>query len=105
MPDSTVRWGPAGGCERALASGSPLRAETIFCGFGVPARVRSGRAKGRGMATGPVVDPEAVARKVAAMSLGRREAREVRLQDEAKLLSEVTALGLEELRRRSTMRQ
>jgi hypothetical protein len=57
------------------------------------------------MATRPVLDPELVARKLAAMSLGRREAREARLQEEAKLLSEVTALGLEELRRHATTRQ
>jgi hypothetical protein len=30
------------------------------------------------MATGPVLDPEMVARKVAAMSLGREKAREAR---------------------------
>ncbi len=57
------------------------------------------------MATGPVVDPELVARRVAAMTLRRVQAREERLAAEAQLLSEVTSLGLEELRRRSTMRQ
>jgi hypothetical protein len=56
------------------------------------------------MATGPVLDP-AVVRKLAAMSLGRAQAREAKLQAEAQLLSEVTALGLEELRRRATTRQ
>jgi hypothetical protein len=53
----------------------------------------------------PVVDAEVVARKVAAMSLGRAQAREVRLAAEAQLLSEVTSLGLKELRRRATTRQ
>src|SRR5262245_37038814 len=53
----------------------------------------------------PGLDPETTARKVAAMSLGRAQAREARLAAEAQLLSEVTALGLEELRRRATMRQ
>jgi hypothetical protein len=39
------------------------------------------------MANGPVVDPEVVARKVAAMSLGRAQARETRLATEAQLLA------------------
>jgi hypothetical protein len=57
------------------------------------------------MATGPVLDPERVARRVAAMSLGRAQAREARLADEAQLLQDATSLGLEELRRRASMRQ
>jgi hypothetical protein len=47
------------------------------------------------MATGPVLDPQVVARKVAAMSLGRAQAREARLAAEAQLLAEVTHPGLE----------
>jgi hypothetical protein len=57
------------------------------------------------MATGPVLDPEMVAGRLAKMSLGRAAAREARLAAEAKLLGEVTSLGLEELRRRASTRQ
>jgi hypothetical protein len=57
------------------------------------------------MATGPVVDPEEVARKVAAMSLGRAQAREERVAAEAALLERVSGMGLEELRRHTTTRQ
>jgi hypothetical protein len=57
------------------------------------------------MANPPGVDAEEVARKLAAMSLGRVRAREARLAAEAQLLSEVTALDLEGLRRRASMRQ
>ena len=46
----------------------------------------------------PVVDPEVVARKVAAMSLGRAQAREARLAAEAQLLGEVMSLDLAGLR-------
>ncbi len=52
-----------------------------------------------------LLDPEVVARKVAAMSLARAQAREVRLAAETALLSDVTALDLEGLRRRASMRQ
>jgi hypothetical protein len=57
------------------------------------------------MGNGPVVDPDVVARKVAAMSLGRAQARAARLEAEAQLLAEVTQLDLEGLRRRASMRQ
>jgi len=53
----------------------------------------------------PVLDPEATARKVAAMSLGRAQARTARLADEAALLRDVTSLDLEALRRRAPMRK
>src|SRR5262249_24252762 len=46
----------------------------------------------------PVVDAEVMARKVAAMTLGRATARAERLEAQAKLLSEYTAMDLEELR-------
>ena len=49
----------------------------------------------------PVVDAEVVARKVAAMTLGRAAAHEQRLAAQAKLLAEYTAMDLEELRRHS----
>jgi hypothetical protein len=57
------------------------------------------------MANGPVVDPEVVARKVAAMSLGRAQAREERVRAEAALLARVSGMSLEELRRSSSARQ
>jgi hypothetical protein len=49
----------------------------------------------------PVVDHEVMARKVAAMTLGRATARAERLAAQAKLLAEYTAMDLEELRRHS----
>jgi hypothetical protein len=52
-----------------------------------------------------VVDPDVVARKVAAMSLGRAQAREAKLAAEAQLLQDVTSLDLEGLRRRASARQ
>jgi hypothetical protein len=57
------------------------------------------------MANGPVVDPEVVARKVAAMSLGRAQARAERVRAEAALLEGVSGMSLEELRRHATTRQ
>jgi hypothetical protein len=57
------------------------------------------------MANGPVVDPEVVARKVAAMSLGRAQARAERVRAEAALLERVSGMSLEELRRHATTRQ
>jgi hypothetical protein len=53
----------------------------------------------------PVVDPEVLAGKVARLSLARAQARDARLAAEAQLLSEVTALDLEGLRRRASARQ
>ncbi|HKA28172.1 MAG TPA: hypothetical protein VKH82_02260 [Candidatus Binatia bacterium] len=53
----------------------------------------------------PVVDPEVVARKVAAMSLGRAQAREARLAAEAQPLGEVMSLDLAGLRRGASARQ
>jgi len=50
----------------------------------------------------PVLDPEATARKVAVMALGRAAAHRERLAAQAKLLAEYTAMDLEELRRHST---
>jgi hypothetical protein len=57
------------------------------------------------MATGPVLNPEVVAGKVARLSLARAQAREARLAAEAALLSEVMSLDLEGLRRRASARQ
>jgi hypothetical protein len=57
------------------------------------------------MATGPVLNPEVLAGRVARLSLARAQARAARLQAEAQLLSEVTSLDLEGLRRRATARQ
>src|SRR5262245_27804993 len=57
------------------------------------------------MANGPVVDPELVARRVAAMTIARGRAREARLAAEAQLLAEVMSLDLEGLRRRASARQ
>src|SRR5262245_15236116 len=57
------------------------------------------------MAQGPVLDPERVARRLAAMSLGRAKARTERVAAEAALLERVSGLGLEELRRHATTRQ
>jgi hypothetical protein len=57
------------------------------------------------MATGPVLNPEVVAGRVARLSLARAQARDARLQAEAALLSEVTSLDLEGLRRRANARQ
>ena len=42
----------------------------------------------------PVLDAEAVARKVAAMTLGRAQARQARLAAQAKLLAEYTSMDL-----------
>jgi hypothetical protein len=53
----------------------------------------------------PVLDAEVVARKMAAMALGRAQARADRLGAEAQLLTEVTSLDLDGLRRRASMRQ
>jgi hypothetical protein len=53
----------------------------------------------------PVVDPEVLAGKVARLSLARAQARDARLAAEAQLLSEVTSLDLEGLRRRANARQ
>jgi hypothetical protein len=53
----------------------------------------------------PVVDPEVLAGKVARLSLARAQARDARLAAEAQLLSEVTSLDLEGLRRRASARQ
>src|SRR6516162_6390911 len=62
------------------------------------------RGRGAGMARqkAPVLDPDVVAKKVAAMSIARAAAREQRLAAQAKLLAEYTAMDLEELRRHST---
>jgi hypothetical protein len=57
------------------------------------------------MATRPVSDTESVARKLAAMSLGRAQAREARLAAEAALLEQASGMNLEELRRHATARQ
>jgi hypothetical protein len=57
------------------------------------------------MATGPVRDPERVAKALAAMSVGRGQARAERLRAEAALLERVSGMSLEELRRHSTARQ
>jgi hypothetical protein len=57
------------------------------------------------MANPPGVDAEEVARKLAAMSLGRAQAREERVRAEAALLARVAGMSLEELRRSSSARQ
>jgi len=57
------------------------------------------------MATAPVLDPEVVGRKLAAMSLGRARACQERVAAEAALLERVSGMSLEELRRHSSARQ
>jgi hypothetical protein len=57
------------------------------------------------MANGRVLDPEVLAGRVARLSLARAQARDARLAAEAALLSEVTSLDLEGLRRRANARQ
>jgi hypothetical protein len=56
-------------------------------------------------ATRRVVDAEAVAGNLAAMSLGRAQAREERMAAEAVLLERVSGMSLEELHRSSSARQ
>jgi hypothetical protein len=51
------------------------------------------------------LDHEAVARRVAAMTLGRVTARRERAAEQAKLLAGLAEMDLEELRRHSTTRQ
>src|SRR5262245_16965565 len=53
----------------------------------------------------PVLDPETTARKLAAMSLGRAQARDERMAAEAALLERVSGMSLEERRRHSSARQ
>src|SRR5262245_106986 len=57
------------------------------------------------MARGPVLDPAVVARKLAAMSLGRAQAREAKLPAEAELVGAAASLDLEGCKRRASMRQ
>ncbi len=71
----------------------------------MPARAPARRGTRAGVANGPVVDPELVARRVAAMTIARGRAREARLASEAQLLAEVMSLDLEGLRRRASARQ
>jgi hypothetical protein len=56
-------------------------------------------------AKGAVLDPEAVARKVAAMALGRVAAHRERVAQQAQLLTRLAEMDLDELRRHSTTRQ
>jgi len=51
------------------------------------------------------VDPELVARKVAAMSLGRAQAREARLAGEVQLLVGLSVMDRVELGRHSSTRK
>src|SRR5262245_9181779 len=64
--------------------------------------VKTGRMRTR---KPPVLDPEATARKVAAMALGRAAAHRERLAAQAALLERLSEMPLEELKRHVTGRQ
>src|SRR5262245_44162362 len=99
-----------GACRGLRASVSErlsLSGGTIFPGIRVAARRRRAVVHGAAMGTRkvPVLDPEATAGKVARMALARAAAHEERLVAQAKLLTEYTAMDLDELRRPATTRQ